>query len=560
MEKAVLLLVIISAAQLVLCAPKLTVSPTVLSTSQTVQISWGGLSNPSDKDIIAIYTPADSKEENYIGWLPLTKSSSWESGFGNLVLPLLNTRSNYLLRLWHYDSNTQQTAVVATSPVLTFKNPNEPTNAHLALTQNPSEMRVMWTTRDPLDSVVYVGTQPGIYYTTFTGSNPQTYTIDDMCDKPANDKKSWRDPGYFHDVVLTGLQASTRYYYKYGSTANNSLSAEQSFVSSPGVGPNITIRFIAYGDLGVLVPFSTKLEQQEPSVQTAKWALRDLNGWASQTPLVIHIGDVSYARGWGHLWDWFSSMIEPLAVKAPYMIGIGNHEYDYPNQPWKPDWSNYGKDSGGECGIPYSVRFHMPNDDNIADGIRNLWYSYEYGPVHFIVMSSEHNFLEDSEQYNWLVNDMMNVDRTRTPWLIFMGHRPMYTSSDEGSEKYLRTHLREIYEPLLLKFKVDLCFWGHVHQYERTCGMKNFTCAERDEDAPVHVVIGMAGNTYQSPWITRDPPPHSYGGSHQVQPDWSIFRTDNFGYSRLEVSANHLHFEMIGDNRGEIHDVLDLYK
>jgi hypothetical protein len=92
----------------------------------------------------------------------------------------------------------------------------------------------MWTTRDPLDSVVYVGTQPGIYYTTFTGSNPQTYTIDDMCDKPANDKKSWRDPGYFHDVVLTGLQASTRYYYKYGSTANNSLSAEQSFVSSPG--------------------------------------------------------------------------------------------------------------------------------------------------------------------------------------------------------------------------------------------------------------------------------------------------------------------------------------
>jgi hypothetical protein len=90
-----------------------------------------------------------------------------------------------------------------------------------------------------------------------------------------------------------------------------------------------------------------------------------------------------------------------------------------------------------------------------TDGIRNLWYSYEYGPVHFIVMSSEHNFLEDSEQYNWLVNDMMNVDRTRTPWLIFMGHRPMYTSSDEGSEKYLRTHLREIYEPLLLKFKVN---------------------------------------------------------------------------------------------------------
>lgn len=46
-----------------------------------------------------------------------------------------------------------------------------------------------------------------------------------------------------------------------------------------------------------------------------------------------------------------------------------SHEYDYPNQPWKPEWSNYGKDSGGECGVPYSVRFHMPNDDNTAGKI-----------------------------------------------------------------------------------------------------------------------------------------------------------------------------------------------
>lgn len=92
----------------------------------------------------------------------------------------------------------------------------------------------MWTTRDPVDSVVYVGTQPGIYTSTFTGSSPQTYTIDDMCDRPANEKKNWRDPGYFHDVVLTGLQPSTRYYYKYGSAANISMTAEQSFVSSPG--------------------------------------------------------------------------------------------------------------------------------------------------------------------------------------------------------------------------------------------------------------------------------------------------------------------------------------
>lgn len=110
----------------------------------------------------------------------------------------------------------------------------------------------------------------------------------------------------------------------------------------------------------------------------------------------------------------------------------------------------------------------------LKDGIRNLWYSYEYGPVHFVVMSSEHNFLEDSEQYNWLVNDMMNVDRTRTPWLIFMGHRPMYTSSDEGSEKYLRKHLRDIYEPLLIKFKVCIQI---PYLYSNNESLIRLTCA-----------------------------------------------------------------------------------
>jgi hypothetical protein len=44
---------------------------------------------------------------------------------------------------------------------------------------------------------------------------------------------------------------------------------------------------------------------------------------------------------------------------------------------------------------------------------------------------------------------------------------------------------------------VNLALWGHVHKYERTCGLNNFVCADDDSQAPVHVVIGMAGNDYQ---------------------------------------------------------------
>ena len=44
---------------------------------------------------------------------------------------------------------------------------------------------------------------------------------------------------------------------------------------------------------------------------------------------LLHIGDISYARGIGALWDGFMTQIEPIAARVPYMAGIGNHEYDH---------------------------------------------------------------------------------------------------------------------------------------------------------------------------------------------------------------------------------------
>jgi hypothetical protein len=75
--------------------------------------------------------------------------------------------------------------------------------------------------------------------------------------------------------------------------------------------------------------------------------------------LVLHVGDISYANGVVKIWDTFMEYIEPYASMIPYMIGIGNHEYDYKtgrekkhkhhadasgsDEPYDPDWGNYGE-------------------------------------------------------------------------------------------------------------------------------------------------------------------------------------------------------------------------
>ena len=71
-----------------------------------------------------------------------------------------------------------------------------------------------------------------------------------------------------------------------------------------------------------------------------------------------------------------------------------------------------------------------------------------------------------------------------------------------------------------------LCNHMHSHlQYERTCGVTNFTCAEHDSDAPVHVTVGCAGNVAQSEWAANLPESPSVANAmHHVQPKWSVYR------------------------------------
>uniref|UniRef100_A0A6B2G4Q6 Purple acid phosphatase 21 (Trinotate prediction) n=1 Tax=Myxobolus squamalis TaxID=59785 RepID=A0A6B2G4Q6_MYXSQ len=91
------------------------------------------------------------------------------------------------------------------------------------------------------------------------------------------------------------------------------------------------------------------------------------------------------------------------------------------------------------------------------------------------MLSSENNFTENSDQYNWLQFDLQSIDRSKTPWVIVTMHRPMYSSSKTGSTR-LSDLIKKNLETLLLKHKVNFFFNGHVHFYERTCAINNSSC------------------------------------------------------------------------------------
>lgn len=96
----------------------------------------------------------------------------------------------------------------------------------------------------------------------------------------------------------------------------------------------------------------------------------------------------------------------------------------------------------------YKGRFAAQNETGSPGG-RNSgssrWYSFEMGPVHFSAIDTDAYGFDEvayilEDQFSWLSEDLAAVNRTNTPWVVLMGHRPLYCSS-VTAEKHLASHL-----------------------------------------------------------------------------------------------------------------------
>jgi len=250
------------------------------------------------------------------------------------------------------------------------------------------------------------------------------------------------------------------------------------------------VDFFVFGDLGTAQPdgWNMHLGDWRTTVKTIHSIQKDLND-ATVDPAkgaaIFHIGDISYARGYATMWESFFHQISNISSSAPWMTTDGNHERDYPNS--GSLWT--GEDSGGECGVPLNKRFTMPHE-NIQD-IDEQWWSLNHGAVHWIVISTEHEFKEGSPQYNFVAADLAKVNRAVTPFLFLAGHRPAvaYGMMDNVSDA-----LRKAFEPLMLKYKIDVAFWGHQHAYQRSCPFHDMQChSESDGSGTIHFVTGAPG-------------------------------------------------------------------
>jgi 3',5'-cyclic AMP phosphodiesterase CpdA len=96
-----------------------------------------------------------------------------------------------------------------------------------------------------------------------------------------------------------------------------------------------------------------------------------------------------------------------------------------------------------------------------------LYYTFSPSPnVRFFALESTYPV---PEQFEWLENELKS---SGSAWKIVFFHHPLYSSGDRhGSD----LRLRDVLEPLLIKYNVSVVLTGHDHFYERVKPQKGIT-------------------------------------------------------------------------------------
>ena len=287
-----------------------------------------------------------------------------------------------------------------------------------------------------------------------------------------------------HFVTLNGLSASTFYYYSVG-TANSILGGNidaYRFKTAPANGAVAPYRFWAIGDFG-------KGNQGQLDV------LNSFNNYTAggHTDMMIFLGDNAYSDGTEQ--EYQNKLFNVYDSIMPYMPVFstpGNHDYNSVNRFDAPD----------QHAGPYFDIFNNPMNADAGGVASNteLYYSFDFGNVHFISLNSEiqaWTSSSNSQMFNWLRQDLQANSKE---WVVCYFHQPPYSKGSHNSDDFwelLMLAMRQNTLPILEQYGVDLVLCGHSHVYERSKLIKGHYGYSFGYSNATHAISATNGNYNQ---------------------------------------------------------------
>lgn len=296
-----------------------------------------------------------------------------------------------------------------------------------------------------------------------------------------------------HELHLCGLRPGSTTYYDAGGGA--ARSKVHKFTTAPDGPTEVTI--LVGGDT-----------RSTPSI----WGSMQANVLAEGPTVMVLTGDAVATGGVQTQWDALFEASPDLFAEVPGLWAHGNHE---------------------ALDELYFEQLALPDHGGAGTAEIEQWFATTYGPMRFVVLNdtvSSSSQLTGVEK-QFLETTLATVDRTRTPFVTTVHHKPMYTTSSGHASS---TTLRAAWGPLFAQYKVELDLAGHVHSYESTLPIQSGTTTVTTEALGTRYInfggggAGLYDFVANQPWIQMRESTNGFGilKVNATTMTWTAFRRD----------------------------------
>lgn len=300
----------------------------------------------------------------------------------------------------------------------------------------------------------------------------------------------------YHSVRFTELKPSTVYAYRVGDGSNWS-EWNQFRTASDKPEP---LEFVYVGDA------------QNDIFSMWSRLIRQAYSDAPKLRFIVHAGDLINRNTIDSEWGQWHQAAGWINRSVPSFPTPGNHEYG-------------GKKLDGN----WRPQFTLP--DNGVPGLEETNYYLDVQGVRIVALNSNE---KRAEQAEWLDKLLAN---NPNKWTILTFHHPILSTAKGRDNK----ELREMWQPIIDKYKVDIVLTGHDHTYGRSNVMSG---ANAQSDAGTVYVVSVSGPKMYK----LEPQPWMKKSAEQTQ----LFQV-------IRINRDRMHYES-RTARGVLYDSFDLVK
>lgn len=309
-----------------------------------------------------------------------------------------------------------------------------------------------------------------------------------------------------YSAIITGLEAGTHYLYRVGS---KEAWSEWFEFKTAGL-QNEAFSFIYFGDA------QNNIKSQWSRV------IRKAYTTASDAGFIYHAGDlINHTNAEKEWQEWFCAG-SFIHASIPSMMTPGNHEYD------STALDNHWRE-----------QFTLPENGPDFDLLSETVYYIDYQNLRIISIDAD--IMTESMEAAIKTKEWLErvLAENKCKWTILTLHFPFYSTKENRDNPELRNN----FQPIIEKYKVDMVLTGHDHAYGR--GMKNISSmTEKGKiSGPMYVVSVSGPKMYDlsdKSWM------HRKAGNTQL-------------FQIISIDGDELNFKAYTAT-GQLYDEFDLVK